>query len=218
MLRYSDERLPSERRPEDIEAGTLYFRETGQYIDDAFIKYYVSHGLEFGDRGVSSRESLALFGYPITAGFDEINPDTGEILRVQYFERARFEFHRNNPEPYKVLLGRLGANTLLRLGREFGSTPAPDVSDPQCQRFAESPFPLCPPFRDFWNRSGGLPVYGFPLTIAANEQNPTDGKLYATQWFERERLEYHPENRGTPYEVLLGLLASEELRARGYLP
>ena len=50
------------------------------------------------------------------------------------------------------------------------------------------------------------------------ERNETDGKTYNTQWFERERMEHHPENAGTPYEVLLGLLGSEELRVRGYLP
>ena len=31
-------------------------------------------------------------------------------------------------------------------------------------------------------------------------------------------MEHHPENAGTPYDVLLGLLGSEELRMRGYLP
>jgi hypothetical protein len=45
----------------------------------------------------------------------------------------------------------------------------------------------------------------------------TDGQTYQTQWFGRERLEYHPELGGTPYEVLLGLLGAEELRLRGYL-
>ncbi|MCS7050576.1 MAG: hypothetical protein NZL87_03080, partial [Thermomicrobium sp.] len=35
------------------------------------------------------------------------------------------------------------------------------------------------------------------------------------QYFERARFEYHPEHRGTPYEVLLGLLGREYLQARG---
>jgi hypothetical protein len=41
------------------------------------------------------------------------------------------------------------------------------------------------------------------------EINPTDGKPYLTQHFERARFEHHPENAGTPYEVLLGLLGRE---------
>jgi uncharacterized protein YkwD len=48
-----------------------------------------------------------------------------------------------------------------------------------------------------------------PLSEAAPERSPTDGKTYLTQWFERARFEYHPEQAGTPYEVLLGLLGAE---------
>ena len=67
-------------------------------------------------------------------------------------------------------------------------------------------------------RHGGLPVFGFPIVNMRQEQSETDSKPYLTQWFERERMEAHPENAGTPYDVLLGLLGSEELRTRGYLP
>ena len=55
-----------------------------------------------------------------------------------------------------------------------------------------------------------------PVSEAQMEPS-SDGKLYLTQWHERARFEYHPENAGTPYEVLLGLLGAEELRVRGYL-
>ncbi|MBX6342459.1 MAG: peptidoglycan hydrolase, partial [Thermomicrobiaceae bacterium] len=71
-----------------------------------------SHGLEFGDRGISSRESLALFGYPISEEFRD--PQTG--LTVQYFERAVFEYHPANPEPYKVLLRLLGTQAVRDRG------------------------------------------------------------------------------------------------------
>ncbi|HYI16574.1 MAG TPA: hypothetical protein VEX37_14350, partial [Thermomicrobiales bacterium] len=59
-----------------------------------------------------------LFGFPISEEF--VDPDTG--LTTQYFERARFEFHADNPEPFDVLLGRLGATIVeretLRLARQ----------------------------------------------------------------------------------------------------
>jgi len=35
---------------------------------------------------------------------------------VQWFERARFEYHPNNPNPYKVLLGRLAADRVDAFG------------------------------------------------------------------------------------------------------
>ena len=50
---------------------------------------------------------LFVNGYPITDEFEQQLPD-GKAYTVQYFERARFEFHPENPPPYNVLLGALG--------------------------------------------------------------------------------------------------------------
>jgi hypothetical protein len=90
------------------DANCTFFAQTGHRLCFGFKTYWQSHGMEFGDEGVSYREALALFGYPISEEF--IDPATG--YTVQYFERARFEFHPENPEPYRVLLGRLGAVVL----------------------------------------------------------------------------------------------------------
>jgi len=39
------------------------------------------------------------------------------------------------------------------------------------------------------------------------------------QYFERNRLEYHPENQGTKFEYLLGLLGAEQFKQTyGYVP
>jgi spore germination protein len=95
------------------EASCYYFEVTGHNACGAFLNYWRSYGLNFGDAGVSFRESLALFGYPISEEFTD--PDTG--LTVQYFERARFEYH---PElagtQYEVLLGLLGNEELREKG------------------------------------------------------------------------------------------------------
>jgi hypothetical protein len=90
---------------ERVENGCRYDTETGHNICGHFLAYWTSHGLELGDEGVSFAESLALFGYPLSEEF--IVPTTG--LVTQYFERAVFEHHPGNPDPYKVLLRRLGA-------------------------------------------------------------------------------------------------------------
>jgi hypothetical protein len=66
--------------------------------------------LDLGDPDISFGESLALFGYPISEEF--VDPATG--LVTQYFEHAVFEYHPDNPEPYKVLLRRLGAEEMKR--------------------------------------------------------------------------------------------------------
>lgn len=93
--------------------GCVWFRETRHNLCDqspsaGFRSYWTSHGLEFdGQAGASYAESLALFGYPLTEVYTE-NIE-GQPIQVQWFERARFEWHPGNPNPYKVLLGRLGA-------------------------------------------------------------------------------------------------------------
>jgi len=217
---YSDAPLPTDR----IDAyppGDLFFPETGHSISGEFKRYYQTHGLDLGDPGVSARESLALFGYPVSEPYDEINAEDGQRYRVQYFERARFELHPVNQDPYRVLLGRLGFSSLIR--RRSGAEPVipnpnPTPPPPECLSFPETGYSACAPFKAYWQRHGGLPVFGFPIVNMRQEQNETDGKSYLTQWFERERMEHHPENAGTPYDVLLGLLGSEELRIRGYLP
>ena len=51
--------------------------------------------------------------------------------------------------------------------------------------------------------------FGYPITEEYSEVSLTDGKTYTTQYFERARFENHPENKGTQYEVLQGLLGRE---------
>ena len=60
--------------------------------------------------------------------------------------------------------------------------------------------------RTFWEQNGGLPIFGFPIAPQTTEL--VEGRLYEAQWFERSRLELHPENP-PPYDVLLGRLGAE---------
>ena len=55
-------------------------------------------------------------------------------------------------------------------------------------------------FRSFWERQGGLPVFGYPLSPSTQEQS--DVGPITVQRFERARLELHPRN-APPYDVLL---------------
>lgn len=84
----------------------VYFALTQHDVCDAFLSYWQHHGLDFGDPGTSFRESLALLGYPVSEPF--VDPETG--LTVQYFERARLEFHPENPEGRAVILSNLEAD------------------------------------------------------------------------------------------------------------
>lgn len=64
-------------------------------------------------------------------------------------------------------------------------------------------------FLDYWRKNGGLATFGYPITEAQPEVDPETDKTFLTQWFERNRFELHPENAGTKYEVLLGLLGKD---------
>lgn len=120
---------------------------------------------------------------------------------VQYFERVRFEYH---PElagtEHEVLLGRLG----VELG--YSTPPVPAPATPDRWYFAPTGHLIAAPFRNFWTVSGGLASYGYPIGEVF-----TDANGRQVQYFERARLERHPELAGTPFEVMIGFLGEESL-------
>ena len=92
-----------------------YFAETGHAIAPEFYGYWSTHGLDLGHAGNSFEESLALFGFPLSEPMMETNAD-GDTVLTQYFERAVFEHHPDNPASSQVLLRRLGAELMDSLG------------------------------------------------------------------------------------------------------
>lgn len=146
---------------------------------------------------------LALFGYAIGGERQEKNPIDGKQYIVQWFERARFEFHpEHTGTPHEVQLGLLGVELLQ--GRKFPSIIPPPNVESMC--FKETGHCIWGKFLERW-RTLGLAVVGLPLSDQFEERS-TDGKTYVVQYFERERFEYHPENK-PPYDVLLGLLGRQ---------
>jgi hypothetical protein len=93
----------------DTLPGTLYqlsdgtqarwFKEKGFDIAHGFRAFWESYG----------PKALATFGFPISSEFD-LGQGTDHPLTVQYFQRARFEFHpdNNHPETWNVELGLVG--------------------------------------------------------------------------------------------------------------
>src|SRR5262245_37088985 len=70
--------------------GFAFFPETGHNMGLAIKRFYDSHG------------GLDIFGMPLTEVFDE------DGMKVQYFERARFELHPELPAEFFVSLTLLG--------------------------------------------------------------------------------------------------------------
>jgi hypothetical protein len=167
------------------------FPETGQSLRDPFLRYWEANG------------GLAIFGFPI--GPEQLAP--GASYRAQWFERNRFEYHPENRPPYDVQLGLLGVESLARRGVDWRGLPT--VAGPpsaQCRYFPETGHSLCPPFRAFWERSGGLAIFGFPISEPLDEE--LGGATRRVQYFERNRFEAHPEQPAA-YRVQLGRLGAE---------
>ena len=91
-----------------------FFPETNLTLCEPFLSYWQTQGLDLGDPGISARESLALFGLPLTEPALETNSSGDQVL-TQWFERARLEQHGAN-----ILQGRLNVEVQAAL-----APPAP---------------------------------------------------------------------------------------------
>ncbi|HEU5086511.1 MAG TPA: hypothetical protein VFT99_03660, partial [Roseiflexaceae bacterium] len=188
-------------------AGQRCFVETGFCISGRIREYWQQNG------------GLPVFGYPI--GPQMPLAVEGRTVTGQWFERNRLELHPENSKPYDVLLGRLGADALETRKIDWRSYPQADPKS--AHYFAATGQAIAPEFWKYWSSHGlefdgrrgtsfneSLALFGMPLSPPIMETSRTDGGTYLTQYFERARFEYHPENAGTPYVVLLGLLGSEQ--------
>jgi hypothetical protein len=147
-----------------------YFAETGHYVCGEFLSFFHTRG------------GIEIFGYPITEAFD----DPALSLHVQYFQRARMEYHPGNQEPYKVLLGLL----IDDLGYSFPpptSDQIPAYNSSLHHHFSETGHIVSYAFLDFYREKGGLDIFGYPRSEFLYE----DG--YIVQYFQRARVEWHPE-------------------------
>ena len=181
------------------------FPETNQCISGRIRQFWEQNG------------GLPVFGFPTTDQHEELVE--GKPFQVQWFERNRLELHPENARPYDVLLGRLGVDRLQQQGRDWFTFPK-GAEQSGCRFFAETGHAVCGAFLAYFRAHGldlsqagvseaeSLALFGLPLSEAADEASPTDGKTYLTQHFERARFELHPENT-PPYDVLLGLLGNE---------
>jgi len=102
-------------------------------------------------------------------------------------------------------LALLGATTAPTQGVALAQT------DERC--FAETGYCISGRIREYWEQNGGLAVFGLPLG-PQQETVGEDGQARQAQWFERHRLELHPENQ-PPYDVLLGRIGVDRLVQQG---
>jgi hypothetical protein len=174
------------------------FNETGFCISGVIRTYWERNG------------GLAVFGFPVSA--EQVETVEGSWTgSVQWFERDRLENHSD--QGLGVLAGRLGARYLELQGRPWSQgNQGPQPARNLCTYFPQTGYNVCAPFSSYWQQRGGLERFGYPITPAMEEA--VEGRVYLVQYFERRRLEYHPENQ-PPYDILLGLLGREVYALQG---
>jgi len=186
-----------------------YFKESGHAAHNYYWEFWKN-----------TPNALRILGYPISEPFlQESFTEPGKTYRVQYFERAVLEEH---PENFGrdgnrfYVLGRLLGNELIK-GREGEAPFQPVAAIPTTANqtwFRETQHtlrndPTTGPFKQFWEQYGGLLVFGFPKSEPFQERNADTGETYWVQYFERNRFEFHPNERDPNFRVLLGRLGDQ---------
>jgi len=186
------ESAPNPQAPATQQPNCTFYDATQHNLCAGFRAYWEKYG------------GLAVFGYPITEEYVENG------MTIQYFERARFEWHPGEwPERYDVMLGLLGNTYAMTLGLTT-TTPFTHHTDAcgsgtsadDCMAFPATGHTVSGKFLDYWWANGGLAIFGYPISDEFTENGRT------VQYFERQRFEMHPEHAGTPFEVQLGLLGN----------
>ncbi|MEO6457843.1 MAG: serine hydrolase [Chloroflexia bacterium] len=173
----------------------LYFPQTRQTIGHDFLKFWHSHG------------GTDTFGYPI--GPEQMR---GGVMSQQ-FERARFEGHPESAREGGLLPGVVLSLVGQERAAQLNLTWQGDNDSGDGLFFRETGQNVSGDFYDFWLNKGGERVFGLPISPVTEMVNPADGKSYLTQWFQRARMELHPEEpQGR--QVILGALGTELTTSR----
>lgn len=74
-----------------------------------------------------------------------------------------------------------------------------------CRMFPETGRIVCGKFLAFWEKNGGLQIFGYPISNTFEDYlRDADKELHTVQYFQRAIFEMHPANQ-PPYDVQLSL-------------
>lgn len=181
---------------DDAAGAPRMFVETGHTVAYAFRVFWEANG------------GLPMLGYPLTEVFWEAGRP------VQYFERARLEWHGDQA---LVLAGHLGRWAAQRSADHPAFAPVAGSATEGSEYFAETGHTLGGAFQQFWHANGGLVVFGYPVSEEFGEHNREDGRDYVVQYFERARFEWRPD-LPPQQQVQLGHLGRQYLQTESPAP
>jgi len=133
-------KLAEESRPVIGAGKCVFFAETKRTLCNAFLTYWEHYG------------GLKIFGYPLSWEMQE------DGRWVQYFERAKFEYHPEAIGTDWTVMGELLGNVVTE-GRENEAPFQPTSASPPgkvCDFYGETQQSLCGGFRQYWQANGAL--------------------------------------------------------------
>jgi hypothetical protein len=135
MMNYRMPPIPSLSIPAPNHPQRRYYPQTGHTLSYSFLWFFDGHG------------GLDVFGYPIT----ELLVERGTV--VQYFQRAKMEWHPENAILSQITLGNLGDEYIaytrlpsIHLDRQDPAAPPPELPPPVPQDWSTpAPTAASPP-------------------------------------------------------------------------
>lgn len=171
-----------------------YFPETGHTLDARFLAAYQAWG------------GAPVLGLPISEAFYD---ESGLLL--QYLENARLELLPGpETEGLQVRLAPLGA-IIGGWDLPLETANRPPGSGAGCRLYLETKHQVCHAFLDYFLEHGGPEVLGYPIS-----EFRLDGDRMV-QYFERFRLDWHPEGERGEW-VQPGALGRAHFALAGYDP
>lgn len=115
--------------------------------------------------------------------------------------------------PASLAIGSIFLFLLLGAGARSTGLASP-LAQGNSHYFPETKHTVQGKFWQYWQSHGGLAQQGYPISDEFTEISDLNGKPYTVQYFERAVFELHPENAGTPYEILLSQLGTFRLNEK----
>lgn len=177
------------------------FTDTGQSIGGDFYDYFYTLGS--GQVHQPRNQAIAIIGYPIKPVVYELSGDCQRTVPVLYTERQRLELQPETDWPFRVVGTQLGTAVYQQKYKPAQIVRNTDINGSAIANAH---------FKAFFQRYGGVTVFGYPISPELTETDATTGQPKTVQYFERARMELTPgvpPNSNPLYDVQLGLLGHE---------
>lgn len=171
----------------------------GRRIGGDFAQHYATLGSGTTPRPLP--DALAVLGTPLGPAVRAPAGDCTTMTDVLSTDLQRLELHSGKDWPYRIVGTQIGVEVYRQ---RYQAAETQRRIDLEGGAIANEPF------RAFFQRYGGLPVFGYPISGELTETDPQTGQPKTVQYFERARFELaDPGAAELLGQVRLGALGRE---------